>query len=282
MFLQCIYYSLTVFSVTQLLFTSLFFCTVKHNNNNNNNNRLYNALIRTWWWEGMYSYVNRYCKSCPQCVTVSGAGRTGRPTIRPIPFQIFGVDVMDLPKTESGNKHVLVFQDFLTKWPLVFPIPDQKTTRISQILVEEIVPVFGVPEALLSDRGTNLLSFLMKEVCNLLGIEKLNTTAYHPQCNGLTERFNRTLKMMLRKHAAKFGPQWDKCLHGILWDYRNTPHESTLEKPSFLLYGMDSRYPTEAALMPPSPIELTDVSDYREELMLALSSARQLAAKAIQ
>ena len=140
----------------------------------------------------MYSYVDCYCNSCPQCATVSGAGRQGRPPLRPIPvkrpFQIFGVDVMDLPKTESGNKHVLVFQDFLTKWHLVFPIPDQKNTRITWILVEEILPVFEVPEALLSDRGTNLLSFLMKEVCSLLDIEKLNT----------------------RKHAAKFGLQWDK------------------------------------------------------------------------
>ena len=67
--------------------------------------------------------------------------------------------------------------------------------------------MFGVPEALLSDRGTNLLSFLMKNICSLLGIEKLNTTAYHPQCNGLTERFNRTLKTMLRKQAATYGLQ---------------------------------------------------------------------------
>jgi len=67
--------------------------------------------------------------------------------------------------------------------------------------------MFGVPEALLSDRGTDLLSFLMKDICSLLGIKKLNTTAYHPQCNGLTERFNRTLKMMLRKQAATYGLQ---------------------------------------------------------------------------
>ena len=55
------------------------------------------------------------------------------------PFQILGVDVMDLPKTELGNQHVLVFQDFLTKWPLVFPIPDQKTSRIVKLFVEEVV-----------------------------------------------------------------------------------------------------------------------------------------------
>ena len=157
--------------------------------------RLFNTLTRTWWWEGMYRDIESHCKSCPQCAVVTGAGRPGRPPLQPIPvsrpFQILGVDIMDLPKTERGNKHVLVFQDFLTKWPLVFPIPDQKTHRIVQILVEEIIPLFGVPEALLSDRGTNLLSHLMKDVCRLLGIDKLNTTTtHHPQCNGLTERFN--------------------------------------------------------------------------------------------
>ena len=178
-------------------------------------------------------------------------------------FQIVGVDVMDLPKTEHGNKHVLVFQDLLSKWPMVFPIPDQKAERTVKLLVEELVPFFGVPEALLSDRATNLLSNLMKDVCALLGIEKLNTTAYHPQCDGLTERFNRTLKTMLRKHAAQYGAQWDRYLSGVLWAYRNTPHEATGEKPSFLLFGLDCRSPTEAALLPPNSLETMELSNYR-------------------
>ena len=80
---------------------------------------------------------------------------------------------------------------------MVFAIPDQKSERIVRILVEEIIPLFGVPEALLSDRATNLLSHLMLDICDLLGIKKLNTTAYHPQCDGMVERFNRTLKNML-------------------------------------------------------------------------------------
>ena len=115
-----------------------------------------------------------------------------------------------------------------------------------------------------------------------MGIEKLNTTAYHPQCNGLTERFNRTLKTMLRKQAATHGLQWDKYLYGVLWAYRNTPHESTLEKPSFLLFGMDCRQPTEAAFMPPTPTGSLIMCDYRQELVKVLTSARQCAAKTIQ
>ena len=217
--------------------------------------RVYNTLSRSWWWEGMYADCVRYVKSCPECLTVRGSGRKERPPLHPIqvsrPFQIIGVDVMDLPVTSSGNKHVLVFQDYFTKWPLVYAIPDQKAHRIVDILVREIVPVFGVRRVLLSDRGTNLLSHLMSDVCKALGVSKLNTTAYHPQCDGLVERFNRTLKSMLRKHASRFGKEWDRHLYGVLWAYRNTPHESTGEKPSFLLFGLDLRSPVEAELLAP-------------------------------
>ena len=124
---------------------------------------------------------------------MSGSGRVNNgPPLHPIPvqraFQIVGLDVMDLPKTESGNKHVVVFQDYLTKWPFVFPVPDQKAVRIAEFLAEEVVPVFGVLESLLTDSGTDLLSHLMKDMCSLLGTKKLNTTANHPQCDGMVER----------------------------------------------------------------------------------------------
>jgi hypothetical protein len=55
------------------------------------------------------------------------------------------------------------------------------------------------------------------DVCELLGVKKLNTIAYHSQCNGMVERFSWILKSLLRKHAARFGTDWDKCLPGILW-----------------------------------------------------------------
>ena len=141
--------------------------------------RTYSTLAHHWWWDGMYADTLRYVKNCPECAIVSGTGRQHRPPLHPIPvkrpFQIVGVDIMDLPRTSEGNKHVIVFQDYLTKWPMVYPLPDQKTHRLAQILVNEVIPFFGVPEALLSDRGANLLSHLMKDLCDLLGIKKLNT-----------------------------------------------------------------------------------------------------------
>ena len=231
--------------------------------------RLYASLLLHWWWRGMSQDAVDFARSCPEYAVAMGTGRRSKPPLQPIPvsrpFQILGIDVMDLPPTEQGNRQVVVVQDLFTKWPFAFAVPDQKTGRIARLLAEEVIPFFGVPEALLSDRGTNLLSHLMIDLCKMSGIDKLNTTAYHPQCDGAVKRFNRTLKTALRKHAARFGCQWD--LPGILWAYRNTPHSYTGEKPSFLLFGLDCRTPTEAAYLPVTEISPTDVSDYREELM---------------
>ena len=124
--------------------------------------RTYNTLCYQWWWAGMYPDTVTFCRNCLHCAIVVGTERMNKPPLCPIPvqrpFQILAPDIMQLPKTESGKLYVIVMQDLFT---LVFPAPDQKTLRIVQLLAEEVVPTFGVPEALLMDRGTNLLSHLM-------------------------------------------------------------------------------------------------------------------------
>jgi len=135
-------------------------------------NRLYNVLSSQWYWDGMYTDAVKFCRSCPQCAIVSGGERNRKQPLHPIPvqrpFQILGLDIMDLPVTEQGNKHIVVFQDYFTKWPMVFAVPDQKTVRIVELLTKEVIPFCGVPEAVLTDRGTNLLSHLMLDVCSKL------------------------------------------------------------------------------------------------------------------
>jgi len=99
---------------------------------------------------------------------------------------------------------------------MVYAAPNQKEVRLAKLLEEKIVPMFGVTETSLFDHGTNSLSCLMKDVCQLLGVKRLNTTAHHPQCNGMVQRFNRTLKMILRKHVSQFRMQWDMYLSGVM------------------------------------------------------------------
>ena len=92
---------------------------------------------------------------------------------------------------------------------MVYPVPDQKSERIVKLLAEEAIPLCGDSEALQSDRGTNLVVTPDAYAVPCPGIKKLNTTAYHMQCDGIVQRFNRTLKTALSKYAAKFGNQWD-------------------------------------------------------------------------
>lgn len=96
-------------------------------------NRLYNTLARHWWWPGMYADAMAFCKRCPECAAVTGVGHQCRPLLKPIvvqrPFQIIGLDIMDLPCSEQGNKHVVLLQDMFTKWPMVFPVSDQKAEK---------------------------------------------------------------------------------------------------------------------------------------------------------
>ena len=117
--------------------------------------KLYNQLSRHWWWENMHADIVTFCKSCPECATATGGHRPSKPHLSPIPvqrpFQIIGLDLMELPVTSRGNRCVVVFQDFLTKWSMVHPVPDQNTERIVKLLTKETVPFFGVPEALLTD-----------------------------------------------------------------------------------------------------------------------------------
>jgi len=77
-----------------------------------------------------------------------------------------------------------------------------------------VISFCGVTEAVLTDRGTNLLPYLMLDGCSKQEITKLNTKAYHPECDSMVEQLNRTLKSMFCKHTDKFGTQWDKYLSG--------------------------------------------------------------------
>ena len=87
--------------------------------------------------------------------------------------------------------------DHFTRWCEVFPTKDQTAHTVTDILVSRVFSRFGPPQIIHSDQGRNFESVLMHEVCQIMGTHKSRTTAYHPQCDGLEERHNRTIQDML-------------------------------------------------------------------------------------
>ena len=110
-------------------------------------------------------------------------------------------------------------------------------------MVSNFVSRFGVPSIIHSDQGREFESRLFEEVCQLLGIEKTRTTPYHPQSDGLVERFNRTLQQMLSAFVNKERDDWDEHLPYVTMAYRATVHESTKFSPNRLMLGRETDLP---------------------------------------
>ena len=248
--------------------------------------KVYARLRKSYWWYGMRTDVRRFCRGCLNCASRKGPGRALCPPLQPIPvkgpFHRVGVDILQLPLTSSGNKYIVVFLDYLTKWVEAYAVPDQQAETIARLLVENIVCRHGVPEELLSDRGANFLSDLILHMCSLLGMKKINTTGYHPQTGGLVEKFNSTITNMIAKSTEGSVVEWDKQLQLLLFAYRSSVQDSTKESPFFLLYGRDPRLPTATEMDIPTTSYTVDLEDYRTELVTCLDNARKCAKEQIE
>ena len=104
--------------------------------------------------------------------------------------------------------------DRSTRWPDAFPITDTTAATCARTLLAGWVARFGVPETITPDQGAQFTSSLWRSICSLLGINHQQTTAYHPQSNGLVERFHRRLKDSLRARLA--AADWPSQLPWVL------------------------------------------------------------------
>ena len=246
--------------------------------------KIHGQLSKHYWWPHMRKDISHWCRACLTCASRNVCS-PARPPLTPIsvggPFDRVGVDVLQLPKTARGNKYAIVFVDYLTKWPEVFAAPDQMALTISKLFVEEIISHHGVRNQLLSDRGPAFLSRLLLIICECMGVKKVNTSAYHPQFDGLVESFNRTLTEMLYMSVPVGTKEWDDQLPYVLMAYRATLQASTNESPFFLLYGRDPKLPSETLLSVPTQREVVKLYDYKSMMIREMGASWDLARKAV-
>lgn len=206
-----------------------------------------NRIARRFVWPGMYTQVQQFCASCQTCQLTSNKG-VARAQLQPLPiidtpFERIGMDIVGpLERSSSGNRYILVICDYATRYPEAFPLRSIKARHVANCLLQLFSRV-GIAKEVLTDCGTNFLSKLLREVYQLLGIKGIKTTPYHPQSDGLVERFNQTLKNMLRKFISETGADWDQWLPYLLFAYREVPQASTGFSPFELLYGRQVRGP---------------------------------------
>ena len=157
------------------------------------------------------------------------------------PFKQVAVDLVGpiSPVSEKGNRYILTIVDFATRYPEAVALPKIETERVAEALLEVFSRV-GFPREILSDRGTQFTSDMMKEVSRRVSTKQLYTTPYNPLCNGLSERINGVLKSML-KMCQERPKDSDRYLPAILFAYKEVPKSSTGFSRFELLYGRTVR-----------------------------------------
>jgi hypothetical protein len=174
-----------------------------------------------------------------------------------------------------GNNYILVITDYFTKWVEVIPLANTTALATTKALMDRVILYHGPPRTVVTDRGANFTSNLFTSLCKSIQIKYLKITAYHPQTNGLTERFNRTMMAMLRKYVKDGFSKWEDALGPIAFAYRNSVHSSTNETPYFLNHGRDPVLPIDQFLCVPKYVS-TVPSDYKSQLMKRIHDAFKL------
>src|SRR5207244_2142431 len=131
--------------------------------------------------------------------------------------------------------------DHFSKWTITEAMQNQESETVARILIDKVILQHGIPEEIISDRGSNFASQMLKDIENLLGIKPKMSTSYHHQTAGIVERFNRTLTKMLGKTAPS--DVWDEYLQSLTFAYNITPHETTAYTPYLLIHGHEARWP---------------------------------------
>ena len=152
-----------------------------------------------------------------------------------------------LKQDVAKKKNVVVLTDYLNRYVLAEATKDQTAETTVEVLMKKFLE-YGLPERIITDNGTNFKSNLFKEICRLLQAAHLFTTLYHPQFDGLCERFNRTLASMLRGCVEDHQRDWDKYFPYLLHAYRAAAQESTGETPFYLIFGRPCRAPLDLQL----------------------------------
>ena len=221
--------------------------------------RIYKTMSEYVSWFGMLADVKQFvshCKTCKLAKTnpVKHAGYLQTFTAKE-PFDMVAIDLVGpLPTTRRGNRYILTGIDRFSRFVRLIPLQTITGENVAVEFRANWILKHGVPRQILSDRGSQFTGYIFRILCNLFGIKKQFTTAYHPQTNGMIERFHRFLKERLRciafDNELDFmkGDDWDIFLPEIEFAYNNTKNEMTGTAPYEVIYGHILRTPSDTIL----------------------------------
>ncbi|NXH56744.1 TF211 protein, partial [Rhabdornis inornatus] len=190
---------------------------------------------------GIYNLAKQIVEGCITRQKVNKSQARKRPLggreLATRPFARIQIDFTELPKT-GRYKYLLVIIDHLTHFVEAFPTTRCTTQTVTKILLEEIIPQYGIIEVIDSDRDPHFVSQIVQHILKILGIRWEHHTPWHPQSSGKAERMNKEIKNQLSKLMLETKLSWIKYLPLALLNIRTRPRTDIGISPFEMLYGM--------------------------------------------
>ena len=198
-------------------------------------------LAEKYYWINMNFDVKLYvgaCKSCAEKKNSPKKQHTKGSLQANYPFQKISIDITGpLPGGSHGEKYILGIIDNFSRYASLIPLQRATAGEVARALYERWITVFGAPDVIHSDRGTEFENKVIYELCALFGIRKSKSSPYYPQGNGIIERLFRTVKDMLYATMKATGKNWTKILPTVEMALRCSHNSSNTFSPYEIIFG---------------------------------------------
>ncbi len=208
-------------------------------------NKIFQVVQQRYYWPQMFEDIRNYVKTCDDYQRREGLQKNNiiHPILAKVPFQRIGIDIMGpLMITRRGNHYIVTAMNYFTKWPIAKALKEVMVKVVSKFIYQKIICEYGCLEVLQSDRVTHFVNRVIEDLTEKFRIKHCLFLPYHPQTNGLVERFNQTLCEKLAKLSEETD-QWDEFVDPVLMAYRTTKYSTTGVTPFLLTYGREAVLP---------------------------------------
>ena len=244
-------------------------------------------IIQRFYWYSLRDDIKLHIQKCDVCAADKKPTKVPKAPLGHLnagaPGDCVATDYLGpLPVTGRGNRYILLLTDHFTKYVEIIPVPDMTAEICAQKILNEFISRWGCPLSVHSDQGRTYESQVFKQLCRMLEIRKTRTSPRHPQGNGQSERFNRTLLRMVKAYLCGEQRDWDLHLGCLAGAYRATPNESTKLSPNLLAIGREVRLPAELVFSSKNTcdgLDITSYGEYVDQLRQKMQYAHEVARK---
>jgi transposase InsO family protein len=238
-----------------------------------------NQVQRRAYWVSWRTNIKLFCMCCKACNQFHRCRLPKHAGLKPLfagaPMECLHVDLTGPHVNCRGCHYIMTACCSFSRFVISSPLRDKTALSVARALVSDVILKFGAPQSILTDLGREFQNELWKELCRLLRVTRLRTTAYCPSTNGKIERWHRSLNAMMAKVVDAKQKAWVDFLPFVTAAYNATTHDSTSFTPNFILFGRELPSPVDIAFGCSLAAECS-VNDYAQHIRERMAEAYAL------